>query len=243
MSKGYIEPTEKLRRFYAEAAVAPMSGGFGVTLDGKALRTPQGAPLVLPTQALAALVADEWASQGEELDRAGMHATRLANTASEAVPGAREAMADSIATYAGSDVLCYFAEGPAELVARQTALWTPVLARIERELGLAFHRVEGLMHRQQPPQTLARVRDLAAATDDFTLAGLAFGIALFGSAVLTLAVERGWMGGVEAFDLSRLDEAWQEERWGVDAEAAERTARLRGEADFLERWFRAASAA
>lgn len=243
MSKGYIEPSEKLRRFYVAVATAPVDDGFCVTLDGKTLRTPQGAPLRLPTRALAEFVAEDWSRQGEELDRAGMHATRLANTAVEAAPNAREAMADSFAAYAGTDVLCYFAEGPAELVARQHEYWTPVLERAETELDLKLHRVEGLIHRQQPAETLARVRALAAAADDFTLTGFAFGIALFGSAVLTLGVQRGWVLGQEAFELSRLDEGWQEQHWGVDDEAAERTARLRGEADFLERWFRAASAA
>jgi chaperone required for assembly of F1-ATPase len=243
VQKGYIEPSDKLRRFYVEAAVAEVDGGFGVHLDGKALKTPRGAALALPKRALAELVAEEWAAQGEALDQAGMNATRLANTALEAVSKSREAVAESVAAYAGSDVLCYYAESPAELVARQHAFWTPLLERADAELGLKFNKVEGVIHQPQPSQTLARVREMADAADDFTLAGLAFGMALFGSAVLTISVQQGWLAGEEAFELSRLDEGWQEEHWGVDDEAAERTARLRGEAEFLERWFKAASAA
>ncbi|WP_091742529.1 ATP12 family chaperone protein [Phenylobacterium immobile] len=243
MRKGYIEATDKVRRFYADVSVTQINGGFGVSLDGKTLRTPKGAPLVLPSRGLAERVAEDWSRQGEVLDQAGMHATRLANTAVEAVAVAREAVAQSFADYAGSDVLCYYADSPAALVARQHGLWSPLLDRADRELGLTFVRVEGVIHRPQPPQTLARVRELAAASDDITLAGLAFGMSLFGSAVLSLGLQRGWMNGEEAFDLSRLDEAWQEEQWGVDEEAAERTARLREEAIFLERWFKAAAQA
>jgi len=239
VARGFIEPGEKPRRFYREATVAPAGDGFGVRLDGRELKAPKGTPLVLPTAALAELVAREWAAQGDHLELAGMHATRLANTAVESLPSAREATADQVAQYAAADLVCYFAESPAGLVARQAELWGPWLARAEAEAGLRFVGASGIVHRPQPPETIAGVRALALGLDDFALAGLAFATALFGSAVLAIAVSRGWLGGAEAFDLSRLDEAWQEEHWGVDAEAAERTQRLRGEAAMLEDWFRA----
>ena len=215
-----------------------MNGGFRVMLDGRTLRGPRGAETVLPTEPLAALVAEEWAGQGETLNLAAMHATRLANTAIESIPQAREATAQAIADYAASDLLCYFAVEPAGLLARQEQLWTSILDRVEAEEGLAFVKAAGIVHQTQAPETLARVKALALDLDDFGLTGLAFGAALFGSAVLAVALHRGWLSGEAAFDLSRLDEAWQEEKWGVDAEAAERTERLRGEAAMLDRWFR-----
>ena len=237
MARGFIEPGEKPRRFYRQVAVAPAGGGFVVRLDGRDLRAPRGTPLALPTPALADLVAEEWAGQGEHLELAAMHATRLANTAVETIPGAREATADQVAQYAAADLICYFAEGPAGLVERQEGLWTPWLARVKADAGLRFIRATGIVHRPQPPETIAGVRALALGLDDFALAGLAFATALFGSAVLAIAVLRGWLSGPEAFELSRLDEAWQAEQWGVDAEAAERTERLRAEAAMLDRWF------
>jgi chaperone required for assembly of F1-ATPase len=240
MQKGFHEPGEKPRRFYKTVEGAPVAeaGGFTVLLDGRNLRTPRGARLILPTRALADQVAAEWAVQGETIDLAAMHANRLANTALDAVPQAREATAGSVADYAGSDLLCYFADEPEGLVRRQAEAWEPLLIRAEAEAGLVFVRAAGIVHRPQPPQTLEQVRALAAGLDDFALAGLAFGASLFGSAVLSLALLRGWVDGPRAFELSRVDEAWQEEKWGVDAEAAERTARLRGEASMLDRWFR-----
>ncbi|MBS0333129.1 MAG: ATPase, partial [Proteobacteria bacterium] len=233
MARGFIEPGDKPRRFYSSVSVSAMNGGFTVMLDGRGLRGPKGAPTVLPTQALAALVAEEWAGQGETLELAAMAATRLANTAIESVPQAREATAQQVADYAGAELLCYRAESPAGLVARQAERWDPVLARAESELGLRLVPATGVVHRPQPPETLTRVRSLALELDDFALTGLAFGVPLFGSAVLSLGLLRGWFGADAAFDLSRLDEAWQEEKWGVDAEAAERTARLQGEAVML----------
>jgi chaperone required for assembly of F1-ATPase len=219
-----------------------MNSGFTVLLDERALRGPKGAQVVLPTRALAELVAEEWAAQGETLALAAMHATRLANTAIESVPQAREATAQEIADYAGSDLLCYYATEPAGLLERQQRLWIPVLERAQAEAGLRFVRASGIVHQVQPPQTLARIKALALDLDDFGLTGLAFGAALFGSAVLALAVQRGWLGGEAAFGLSRLDEAWQEEKWGIDEEAAERTTRLHGEAAMLQRWFEALAA-
>ena len=215
-----------------------MNGGFTVLLDGRALKGPKGEVIVLPTRALAGLVAEEWAGQGETLALAAMHATRLANTALESVPQARAATAQSVAHYAASDLVCYFAVAPTGLVDRQEALWGPLLDRAEAELGLVFVRAAGIVHQAQPPETLQRVEAIALGEDDFGLTGLAFGAALFGSAVLVLALRRGWLGAQDAFARSRLDEAWQEETWGVDAEAAERTERLAGEAAMLERWFR-----
>jgi chaperone required for assembly of F1-ATPase len=238
MNKGFKEPVEKPRRFYKDVGVVPVDDGFAVTLDGRRLRTPKGRPMSLPTRALAEQVAEEWATQGPTIEMAGMHATRLANTAVESVPDAREATAGQVAQFAGSDLVCYFAEGPEGLVARQEEGWGPILERAREDVGLAFVRASGIVHRAQPEETLARVRALALAADDFTLAGLAFGTALFGSAVLAIGVQRGWLSAAQAFELSRLDEAYQEEKWGIDSEAAERTERLRTEARMLERWFR-----
>ena len=239
MEKGFREPGEKPRRFYkAVEVVAAEGGGHAIQLDGRNVRGPKGGRVVLPTRALAEQVAEEWAGQGEHLEIAGMHATRLANTAIDSVSQVREATAQAVADYAASDLVCYFAEAPAGLLERQTRGWSPVLARIEAEANLPFVRAAGIVHREQPPQTLAGVKALALALDDFGLTGLAFGAPLFGSAILAIALQRGWLSGGEAFELSRIDEAWQEDLWGIDAEAGDRTTRLRGEAAMLDRWFR-----
>lgn len=242
LRKGFHEPVEKPRRFYRTVSVVETEGGHGIQLDGRTLKTPKARHMALPTRAAADQVAEEWEAQGDTIEFAVMHATRLANTAIETIGGAREAVADQVAQYAGSDLLCYFAEDPAALVARQESQWSPVLARAEAEEGLVFQRCAGIVHQEQPPATLARVREIALSLDDFALGGLAFGASLFGSALLSLALMRGWLAGDEAFDLSRIDESYQEEKWGIDAEAAERTERLRGEARMLERWFRGLAA-
>jgi chaperone required for assembly of F1-ATPase len=143
-----------------------------------------------------------------------------------------------VAQYAGSDLVCYFAEAPAELVARQAAAWEPLLARAEAELGLRFERCAGIVHREQPAATLAAVRALALAESDFGLAGLAFGTSLFGSAVLGLALRRGWLSGEAAYDLSRVDEAFQERSGASTPRPPSARNALRGEAAVLDRWFR-----
>jgi chaperone required for assembly of F1-ATPase len=229
----------KPRRFYAEVAVAAADGGFAVQLDGRTAKTPAGAKLALPTEALAGLVAAEWAGQGELVDFDAMPATRLAFTVIDRAADAHAAMARQIADYAGSDLICYFAEGPAGLVARQEALWGPWLAWGEKVLDLDLVRAVGVIHCEQPARTLARVESMAFALDDFALSAVALAAGLFGSAILALALERGAVSGAEAFALSRLDEAFQEERWGVDEEAAARTAARAAEAQMLERWFKA----
>lgn len=237
--KGFRESEERRRRFWKAVDVAQGEDGFVVLLDGRPPRTPAGARLALPTAAVARLVADEWAAQGEFIEPGTMPATRLASTAIDRVSQVRDAVADEIAAYAGSDALCYVAEHPTPLVERQARGWTPWRDWAARELDVALEPVEGIVHRAQDPAAVARVRSLALALDDFALTGLATAVPLLGSAVLGLAVQRGALSGEAAFELSRLDEAFQEERWGVDEENAARTAARRAEAVLLERWFRA----
>jgi chaperone required for assembly of F1-ATPase len=233
---------QRIKRFYSKAEAAPAQDGFAIHLDGRAAKTPQGAPLILPTAAVADLVAAEWAGQGDWIEFTAMPASRHAFTAIDRVALARYETAAELARFAGSDLLCYFAEEPVALIARQNSAWGPLLDWAQADLGLTFIRATGVVHQAQPPETISRAEALAEELDDFALAGLAWGAALLGSAVLAFAVQRGRIGGEEAFDLSRLDETFQEEHWGADAEASERAERLKGEAILLDRWFRALAA-
>jgi len=234
---------DRITRFWKEATVGPHAasdgGGWAVLLDGRTPKTPEKAALVLPTEAAARLVADEWAAQGKFLDPSTMPATRLASTAIDRIGQAREPVADEIAAYAGSDVVCYLAEHPTPLVERQAKAWGPWRDWAAREMGVVLTPVAGIIHQPQPPEAIERVKAHALSLDDFRLTGLATAVPLLGSAVLALALEQGALAGEAAFDLSRIDELFQEEQWGVDAEAAERTEARRAEAGLLDRWFRA----
>ncbi|WP_332638964.1 ATP12 family chaperone protein [Brevundimonas sp.] len=240
--KGFRESEERLKRFWTTAGVREGKGGWAVTLDGRTPKTPAHAQLILPTEAAARLVADEWAAQGEFIDPATMPATRLASTAIDRVSQAREPVAGEIAAFAGSDLLCYLADHPTSLAVEQAREWTPWRDWAALELGVTLEAAEGIIHRPQDPAAVARVRELALRLDDFALTGLATAVPLLGSAVLGLAVQRGVLSGEAAFELSRLDEAFQERQWGVDEEAAERTAGRRAEAVLLDRWFKALAA-
>jgi chaperone required for assembly of F1-ATPase len=238
-ARGFKEPHDLPRRFYKAVGVAPAGEGFAVQLDGRTPKSPAGRPLVAPAEPLAALVAEEWAGQGEHILMATMPATRLAWTALDRVAEAHREVAEEVARFAGSDLVCYLAEEPVALVERQQKAWGPLRDWATEALGVELHSVRGITHRSQPAASLLRAEKHAEALDDFALAGLAHAAALFGSAVLAFALQRGRLTGAEAFELSRLDEAFQEERWGVDEEAAERTAGLAAEAAMLDRWFAA----
>ena len=237
--KGFRESEERLKRFWNAVDVVEGESGWSITLDGRTPRTPAHAKLTLPTEAAARLVAEEWAAQGEFIEPGTMPATRLASTAIDRVSQTREPVADEIAAYAGSDALCYLAEHPTPLVTRQAQQWAPWRDWAANELGVMLVCAEGIVHCPQDPAAIARVRDMALSLDDFALTGLATAVPLLGSAILGLALQRGALSGEAAFDLSRLEEAFQEEQWGIDADNAERTALRRAEAVLLERWFRA----
>lgn len=229
----------KPRRFYAAVTIAAAAGGFAVHLDGRTPKSPARAPLVLPTQSLAQLVADEWDAQVEVIDSTVMPATRLAFTAIDRISETRAEVAREVAAYAGSDLLCYRAEHPTPLVERQAREWQPVLDWAGQTLGVTFTPVTGIIHTPQPPQTLATVEALALSLDDFSLAGLAYASGLLGSTVLALALRTGQIDGQRALDLSRLEETFQAQQWGEDEEARLRASLLAIEAKVLERWFAA----
>lgn len=230
------------KRFYKEVAVAEVNGAFAIQLDGRTARTPKGAPLALPTAVLAELVAEEWRGQGATIVYSRMPATRLAHTVIDGVAAAREGVIDSIVRFAAADLLCYFAEDPASLVARQDATWRPLIDWARDAHGLDFRSTAGVVHTPQDPEMLARLKTLLGPADDFTLAGLAFAASLFGSAVLALALCAGRCGAGETMAAARLDDLFQEERWGVDAETIGRAEAMITDAIMLEAWFRGLAA-
>ncbi|MBV8683403.1 MAG: ATPase [Caulobacteraceae bacterium] len=234
------DPLIEARRFYKEAkAGEETDGAFPVLLDGRRARTPRKLVLALPTRALAELVAGEWQAQGPSIEPSDMPATRLASQALDGGEEARAAQIKTVERYGASDLICYFADAPRALVERQARSWGPLLDWAASELGLEFERATGIIHRDQPPQTLARLAELARAATPFELAGLAFGAGLFGSTVITLALRAGRVDSAGAMDAARLDDAFQEEQWGVDPESRERAEAMAADARMLERWFRA----
>ena len=230
--------TDKPKRFYKQAAAEEMPGGWTVALDGRTIKTPARAALCLPTERLARTIAAEWNGQGERIDLMAMHLTRLANVAIDRTPEAREDMADELARYCETDLLCHIADGPMELVEREEQFWRPIRDWAGREMGILLVPVEGLLASPQPDASLDAAREIALTMDDFRLTGTLFACGLYGSALLALAVAAGQLSGTDAFEISRVDEAWQNEQWGEDEEAKAATEARRKEAKALEQWMR-----
>jgi chaperone required for assembly of F1-ATPase len=220
-----------LKRFWTTAEASAAEGGWQVALDGRPLRTPLRRPLVAPQQALAEAIAAEWAAVEAEVTPGSMPLTGLANAAVDIVGDDIEAFAGSLALYAGSDLLCYRADGPSALVARQAARWEPVLKGLEARHGLLFRRTAGVMHVDQPPETLAAIKARLADLSAFELAALQPMVTIGGSVALALAHLDGALEADDAFAASALDEDWQAEQWGADGDAA--AARARRLQEFL----------
>jgi chaperone required for assembly of F1-ATPase len=209
------------RRFWTEATVVPEGNGFTVHLDTRPVRTPLKAPLILPTKALAQAVAAEWQAQTGKVDPATMPFTRTANSAIDTVASHFDAVVDMLAAYGETDLLCYRATGPAALIARQSAAWDPLLDWAAEAMGAPLRVTNGVMHVDQPATSLATLKAAVQALSPFQLAAFHDLVAISGSVVLALAVTRGRLAADDAWTLSRIDETWQIEQWGADAEAAE----------------------
>ncbi|MBV8978779.1 MAG: ATPase [Alphaproteobacteria bacterium] len=221
-----------MKRFYKQVEVA----GGRVLLDGKALKTPKGAEVALPTTALAEAVAQEWRGLGKEIVPASMPLTLLANTAIDGIAARRSEVAAEIAAFAGHDHLCYRAGEPPELARREAQAWDPVLVWAASLHGARLATTTGIASIDQPPESLAALGRAVAALDPFVLAGLHVATTVTGSLVLALALAGGRLTAAEAFRLSRIDEDYQAERWGLDFEAEARAKRLALELDAAARF-------
>lgn len=215
--------TPQRKRFYKEAGIAEADGGFAVTLDGKAIRTPSGRQVVIPVRALADAVAGEWAAQQETINPMTMPLTRLANSVIEGVVARVDDVADDLARYFQSDLLFYRAGHPEALVAREAAHWDPVLFWAAETLGAHFILSEGIMHVTQPEQAVAAAR-AALPGDPWSIAALHVITTLTGSALLALALAHGVRDADQVWAAAYVDEDWNAEKWGVDEEAAARRA-------------------
>ena len=214
------------KRFYKEAGVTDTDGGFGITLDGKPVRTPSGHPLTAPTREIAEGMAAEWNAQVELIDPLTMPLTRFANSVGEGVIGRVELVADDIAKYLGSDLLFYRAAHPEALVAREAALWDPVLFWAAETLGAHFILAEGIVHVRQPDAAIAAAR-AALPRDPWSVAAMHVVTTLTGSALLALALKHGRLDPDQVWAAAHVDEDWNSEKWGIDEEvAARRAARL-----------------
>lgn len=210
----------KPKRFWKAATVAEADGGFTILLDARPVRTPAKAPLTLPTRAMADAVAAEWDAQEKEVDPRTMPVTRGANAAIDKVATQRAEVVALLAEYGDSDLLCYRAVGPAELIAQQAAGWDPMLDWAAEVLGARLFVGEGVMHVAQRPEALERLQAELDQLDEFALAAAHDLISVSGSLILALAVMKDKITPDDAWSLSRIDEAWQIAQWGEDEEAA-----------------------
>ena len=219
------------KRFYEAAAAVKTGDGHGIALDGKPVRTPAGKPLAVPNAALANALAEEWQAQAEIIDRETMPLTRLACTALDLVPERRAEIVTEVAAYAETDLVCYRTEEPPALARRQIAAWQPLVAWAAERYGACLAVTTSITPLAQTAEALEALRAAVAAHDDFTLAGLSLATRSFGSVVIALALCERRLGAEDASHASLVDEHYQIERWGEDAELAARCARTARDAE------------
>lgn len=216
-----------MKRFYKTVSVEAVDGGWDVRLDGRSVRSPAKAPLVLPAEPLARAVADEWDAQGEEIHPLSMPMMQLASTAVDVVGKNRGAIVDGVAKYAETDLLCYRAEHPRPLVESQTRHWQPLLDWATLRYDAPLHVHAGLMPKPQPEDATRALRNAVDSYDDWMLSAVQSATDSCGSLVVALALIERRIDAAEAFEASQVDESFQIEQWGEDTESAKRRAGLR----------------
>jgi chaperone required for assembly of F1-ATPase len=218
-----------MKRFYREAAIADLGDAFGVALDGRKVKTPAGRGLAVPSSALAEALAQEWHAQGEQILPATMKLTQLVSTALDRVAVEPAKTLDYVGGFGETDLLCYRATHPADLVRRQQLAWQPLLDWAAENLRVELVVTAGVVPVRQPEAALTRLRQRLEGYDFWTMSALLSLVPAFGSVILGLAVIEGRLAALDAFELAKLDDDFQVERWGSDREAVQRQEGLRQE--------------
>ena len=237
-----------MKRFYKDVSVASSpptlegeggrKGAYAILLDGKPIRTPARAALTVPTRALAEAIAEEWRRQGETLMPQSMPLTRLANTAIDLPTLDRGKFVNQVLAFGNSEFLCYRAEASEALAVRQRATWDPVLDWLAQRHGARLTTGVGLGFVEQPGEAQVALDKAVWSHDDFMLAALHSAATVTGSLALALALADARLDARAAFAASTLDESFQAEYWGHDAQAQARRARLSAELAATERFMR-----
>jgi len=223
------------KRFYKKVEASLTEGGFHVKLDGRVLKTPGKKPLSCPTKNQATCVADEWEAQKDEIKPETMPCTRLMNVACELTPSRRPELIKEFRQYCETDLLCYRADQPQDLVKRQAEFWQPILDWSAKKYGIELATTSGIAAIVQSTKSLNEAANFAENLDDVRVTVLLHFTASLGSAILALAVIEKKINAKEAFEISRLDEIFQNERWGEDDEALARNKSLREELADIEK--------
>lgn len=210
----------KPKRFYLDAAANKVAGGYQVTLDAKPVRTPGGKTVLVQNRALAEALAAEWDAQKTHIELSSMGLNQLVNSAIDAGASELAALAGELAAYGESDLLCYRAEGPPALVARQMAAWDPLLDWADTRYGARLHVTQGIVSVAQDGAALAALRARIARADPFQLCALRAAVGIGGSLIVGLALAEGHLNIEQAWQVVNIDEDWQREKWGEDAQAA-----------------------
>lgn len=210
-----------LKRFWEKVSIEPTDDGFCILLDGRHVRTPAKSVLIVPSEAMGQAIAAEWEAQVETVDPNSMPWTRSANAALDKVAAQRAEVIEHLASYAGTDLLCYRASDPESLVRRQAEMWDPLLEWVTSRYEVSLQTTSGVMPVLQAEEALGRLRDEMLDMSDFQLTGFHDLVTLSGSYVLALAVSEKVGEAADLWPASRLDEVWQAEQWGKDEEAEE----------------------
>ena len=232
----------KQKRFWKEVSVVEEGAGFAVALDGRKVKTPAKSPLVVPTRTMAEAIAAEWDAQEEGVDPLTMPFTRSANASIDKVTVQFAEVADMLAEYGDSDLLCYRADTPEGLVARQAEVWDPLLDWGAEALGARLEPRSGILHEGQDSAALEALRQQVHAFTAFELAAFHDLVGISGSLILGFAAAKDHLSVDELWEASRLDERWQEEQWGIDEEARSIEGEKKKSFSHAVAFFRAASA-
>ncbi|WEQ53442.1 hypothetical protein LV478_08070 [Komagataeibacter oboediens] len=229
MKDGVRPPTPQTpgrrRRFWTLAAARPAEGGFCVELDGRGICLPGGAPLCVTSRALAGAIADEWAHAGGEkggdFTPYDLPMTRITGTMIERVAPDPSAQVTALLQYVDGELLCYRADHPALLCARQKAEWDPQLAWLQARYGIAMAVTQGIMPLSQSQAVQVAWQGILDKMDNATLAALGVMVPAMKSIVLGLAVVTGALSAAKAAEVASVDERTQMDIWGRDDKQAE----------------------
>ena len=206
---------------------------FYILLDDKKLKTPLKNELVLSNYLIAKEVLKEWDQSSDIIKTDDLVFYGLLSTAIDRVREEKNSYINDIINFIDTDLICYRADNPIDLVSFQNKHWDPVIMLIEKYINNNVSVFKGVMPSQQNSKVHHKIKKLVVELNDVQISVLHRITNLIGSVFLALCILKKDLSNKQAFELSFLDELWQAENWGYEEDASAKRKRIRTELNRL----------
>ena len=199
-----------------------LKNSFEILLDKRILKTPMQKDLIFSNYKIAKETALEWDIDEKEINTENMVFYGLISTAIDKISNDKVSYIDNVLGFINTDLICYRADKPNELIDLQNSSWNPIISFIKKYIDVELKFFIGVMPSKQSLEIFNRLKTLINSFSDIEISALHRMTNLTGSIFISICILKGDVLKNEAFELSFLDELYQAKNWGVEQESLDK---------------------